>query len=364
MRATNLLLFPLLLAASPAIAQEPAPAATPQVTTSALSLKIGGTIWPYFRYDLTKDGGDRNELDVGRAYVNLYPSLGEEIGGRITIDIVPGGQGPIQDDTGGTVGSTNTEGSLLLRLKYAYVTYRPVPRIVELEFGMARTPWAAYEEDIWGMRVTGEIGPVNLFGIRTSDFLYGAKVSVLDDRLQVHSTVQNGEGYSRRETSKYKESATRASFRILPGEKGGLELGGYYSFANTGRDAERVRAIGLLSWRSPALTGGAGYVSGHDDRPDAAGDLVRVRSSGPYAFAHVRLPVTVPRLAGIRLLARVDNADPDEETENDAVTRFLAGVQFLADERASMVIDYQHRAFENPDLDPRRELFVRWDLRF
>lgn len=363
----------LLLLSTPSLAQEPSATATPQpapaVTTGATKLKIGGVLWPTFRYDLSEGGQDKNEFDVSRAYVNLYPSIGDQIDGRITIDVVAQDAGTDSTDEDVT---TNTTGSLMLRLKYGYITYKPMGKLLELVAGQAPTPWINYEEEIWGYRVLNETGAGTreLWGIRSSDFGYGAKVrAVGDGQLEVHAQIQNGEGYSARERNKYKELAVRASYQVLPAKEGGLKVAAFHSQQDTerlaGETLSRTRTIGMLSMQHRLFTAAGGYVLGGEEEIDpTTGDLVTIAGSGPFAFGHVNVPVTVPGLTGIRVLARVDMADPDADTENDARTRIIAGVQALFHERASVVLDYQQLSFENPDADSVDFAFVHWDLRF
>jgi hypothetical protein len=336
----------------------PTPAAKPEVTTGAVKLKVGGVIWPTYRFDMTEGAEDKNEFDVSRAYINLYPTVSDTIDGRITFDIVSGGQGAGSDSTGEDV-NTNTTGSLLVRLKYGYFAYHPVS-FLELTAGMVPTPWIAHEEEVYGYRLLGETGAAQYYGIKSADFGYGAKAKAIGGRLVVHTQVQNGETYSKRETNKYKELASLASFQVLPAKEGGLKVAAFYSYALTDQDADKVRAIGMLSWQSKMFMGLAGYLMSQDG--DGAG--THVNGGGPFAAGFVNLPFALPTTAGTRVLARVDVVDLDEDTEDDALTRMIAGVSIVFNEKAQMVFDIQQESFENTDLDPRQNAFVHWDLRF
>lgn len=344
-----------------AAAPEATPAPTPakpksEVTTGAVKLKVGGVIWPTYRFDMTEGAEDKNEFDVSRAYVSLYPTVSDQIDGRITIDVVPQGAG--EDSTGEDV-DTNTTGSLVMRLKYGYVAYRPVS-FLELTAGMLPTPWIAHEEDVYGYRVLGETGAATYWGIKSSDFGYGAKLKVLGGRLIVQSHAQNGETYSKRETNKYKELANFASFQVIPAKEGGLKVAAYYGYALTDQDADKVRAAGMVSWQSAMGMANAGYVMAQDG--DGAG--THVTGGGPFAAGYVNLPFALPTTTGIRLLARVDMVDFDQDVEDDSLTRMIGGVSILFNDKAQMVFDVQQETFENTDIDPRRLAFVHWDLRF
>ena len=349
--------------ATPEVAPTPAIPATPygakgSVTTSVEKLKVGGTIWPIYRYDLSEGGEDMNEFDITRAYVSVYPTLAENLDGRITFDLVPQGSG--EGSTGEDV-DTNTTGSLMIRLKFAQIHYRPVP-MVELTVGMTQTPWIAYEEEMWGYRVLNETAAGTYWGLKSADVGYGVKVNLLNKRLHFWSQVHNGETFAKREVNKYKELQNLVSFQILPNREGGLKAAAFYSYALTDTDADKVRAIGMLSWQSRTFFGEAGYLMAQDG--DGAGN--HVNGGGPFLAGHVTVPFGLPGSIGTRVLARVDVADPntDPDFADDSVTRLTAGVAILCHEKAQMVLDYQQESFENSDVDPRRIAFVHWDLRF
>lgn len=349
-------------AAAPTVA---APEATPtpeapkpksEVTTGAVKLKVGGVIWPTYRFDMTEGAEDKNEFDVSRAYVSLYPTVSDQIDGRITIDVVPQGGGT--DSTGEDV-ETNTTGSLVMRLKYGFFNYRPVS-FLEFTAGMVPTPWIAHEEEIYGYRLLGETMAAQYYGIKSSDFGYGAKAKLIGGRLVLHSQVQNGETYSKRETNKYKELATLASFQILPVKEGGLKAAAFYTYALNDQDADKVRAIGMLSWQSKMFMGMAGYLMSQDG--DGAG--THIVGGGPFAAGYVNLPFALPTTTGTRVLARVDMVDFDQDVEDDSLSRMIAGVSILFGDKAQMVLDVQQESYENTDIDPKKVAFVHWDLRF
>ena len=341
----------------------PAPTPPPEaqrsdanVSSGAMKLKIGGVIWTLYRYELTEGAQDRNEFDLGRAYLNLYPSLSDDLDGRVTFDLVRQGAG---EDVAGDPVETNTTGSLVVRVKYGFLAYHPIKGL-DLILGLAPTPWVGYEEDIWGYRVTDSIGADEFYDVSSSDFGFGAKVKLLGKRVEIHTAAHNGEGYSDRERNKYKEIATRVAVQVIPADKGGLKLAGYYGYALTDQDADRVRAIGMASWQSKRLTGAAGYVMSQEG--DGMG--THVTGGGPFAFGHVTLPFGIPGTRGSRVLARVDVVDPDADLDDDGLTRLIGGVALLVHDKSQIVLDYQQITFEAPDTDPQQLGFVHWELKF
>ena len=69
-------------------------------------------------------------------------------------------------------------------------------------------------------------------------------------------------------------------------------------------------------------------------------------------------------VTGTRLVARVDYADPDRETNEDGIMRTMAGIAFLAGEKSQVIFNVQRTSFQDPLTDPRTAGFVHWDLRF
>lgn len=367
MRPTVALLAAALLLALPAAAQtespSPAPEATPakpdkaEVTTGAMKLKVNGILWPFYVYNLTGGAEDVSSFGIGRAYVTLEPAVTETVDGRLTLDITTQKAG--KDSTGAAV-ETNTTGSLLFRLKFGLLAWHPA-EWADVILGMAPTPWTTYEESIWGYRILEPTAVDQFYGISSSDLGFGVKLRALDNRLELHSALQNGGGFSHTvEENKYKELATRASFQVLPAEGGGLKVGAYYGYALTAQDADKVRGVGMVSWQSPMLTAAGGYIYSQDG--DGAG--THVVGGGPFAFGHVNLPLALPGTKGSRLLARVDLADPDVDSEDDAATRLVAGASILISSRSQVIFDYQQLSYEASGVDPSRAAFVHWEAKF
>src|SRR4051794_17307905 len=85
-------------AATPAATATPGEMASPTptpssnqtgtVVTGATKLKLGGTFFAFYRYDLSKNAHDINNFDVSRAYINVEPSWGDDFYARVTTDLV------------------------------------------------------------------------------------------------------------------------------------------------------------------------------------------------------------------------------------------------------------------------------------
>ena len=350
-------------AATAAMTPAETPAATPVVTpvppglvfTGATKLKVGGTFYAFYKYDLTQNAGNVNQFDVSRAYLNIEPSWGDDFYARVTTDLVR------ETLTQGTSGSAavNTTGSDVIRLKYAYLGYRVAPN-VDLRVGMQHTPFVGWEEDLWGYRVLSVIA-AEAYGMSSSDFGWSAIVKG-GSFLEVHAGVYNGELYTKPELNKYKDFEGRITLSPLPcGKDPGLRITGFYQYGFKATDLERVRAAGVVSWQDRFVTIGAEYLSAQDGT--ATGK--HITGGGPSVFGVLTLPgVHPPRMKEVRLLARVDVLDPDIHTKNDASTRVIAGVAARSNDKIQFVLDYQQTDPEKSGAKTAQAVFAHWEAKF
>lgn len=339
-------------AAEPAVAPTPAPEPQKQtVTTGATNLKVGGVVWPLYFQDLTEDSTGRNGFDVGRAYVNIEPSWGDKLYGRITPDLVRQGSGT--DSTDAPV-DTNTTGNLVFRVKYAYLVYKPAD-VLDLKVGMQQTAYTEFEEGVWGYRFVAQTVGDAFYDMSSSDFGVAANAKLLGGALEIASGVYNGESYTRPETNKYKEGQLRATWRIFPaGKEPGLRLTGYGSYGLKSQDADKVRGVALLSYQTNLFSAAGGYVYAQDG--DGAG--THVVGGGPTVFGSVRLPKK------LSLLGRVDLIDPDSDTDDDGRTRIIGGIGYDCTDKVRMVADYQTIDFEASGVNSTQTAFVHWEAKF
>lgn len=339
-------------APSPVATPEVPPDAKPSVTTGATKLKIGGVLWPFYVYDLTEGAEGENAWDVGRAYVNISPSWGERLYGRITPDLVR--EGPAVDPATGERFPVNTTGSLVFRLKYGYLGYKAAPW-ADLRIGMQQTPFVEFEENVWGHRFVAKSVVDEFYGMSSSDFGLAVRSKLLDGGLEVVVGGYNGEGYNRSETNKYKEVGARVTGRILPaGDEPGLRVTGFYSYGLRAADAEKVRAVGMLSYESPLFTAATQYT--YLQEGDGLGSTVT--GGGPSVFGIVKLPWNS------EVLARVDVFDPDKSTDDDGVTRVIAGVGHRIHKKVRMVADFQMFDYEASGVDAEQAAFLHVEAGF
>lgn len=347
--------------ATPAAAPTPPPAAAPvadapvekpAVGTGATKLKVGGVLWPIYVYDLTEGAEGDNAFDVGRAYLNIVPSWGDRLYARITPDLVR--ESAAADPVTGTRFPSNTTGSLVLRLKYGYLGYKAAPW-ADLRIGMQQTPFVEFEENVWGHRFVAKSVVDEFYGMSSSDMGFAVRSKLLDGGLEVVVGGYNGEGYNRPETNKYKEVSGRVTWRaVKAGDEPGLRLTGYYGYGLRAQDAEKVRGVGMVSYESSLFTAAGQYTY----LQDGNGAGLTVTGGGPSVFGIVRLPWQT------ELLARVDMFDPDADTDDDGVTRMIAGAGYRFNEKVRMVADVQRFEFEAPGVDPEQAAYLHIEAGF
>ena len=334
----------------------PAPAAAPGVViTGATKLKLGGVLYLFYRHDLTEHSGNVNGFDVGRAYLNVEPSWGDQFYARVTTDIV---RETLTQGSAGTA-AVNTTGSEVIRLKYGYLGYKILPN-VDLRVGMHQTPFVSWNEELWGYRVLSPIA-AEAYGMSSSDFGWSANVKVAK-LLEIHAGAYNGETYQKPEANKFKDAEARVTISPFAcGDQPGLRVTGFYLFGYKAQKVERSRAIGMLSWQDRWITAGVEYLQA-TDKP-ATGKTIT--GGGPTVFAVFTIPhVKPPGMKDLRLLARVDVFDPDHDKKKDGSTRIIAGVAARSNDKIQFILDYQQTDPEAAGAKTAQALFAHWEAKF
>ncbi len=151
---------------------EPAKPADP------VSVKVGGTIFSDFTYtdaptitDADKNTVNKSEFEVRRAYINVTGNITKDISFRITPDV------GARISTSGTVttnavdkdgqpatvtvsASNNFDGSLVIRLKYAFGQFSLDDYVTHgtwIRLGQQQTPYVDFMEGIYRYRFQGTI---------------------------------------------------------------------------------------------------------------------------------------------------------------------------------------------------------------
>ncbi len=295
-------------------------------------VKVGGVVYAQYLYQLGDTAAQGNNFDVTRAYVNVTGSLGSGVGVRVTSDL-----------------HRASDGSLDLRLKYAYASYTPAGSPLTAKFGQIHTPWLDYEESLWDYRMQGTTVFDRAGYLTSSDFGLGVDGTWAKDAVNMQVGVYNGEGYGKAPGDKRKDVEARLSGRLLAtddaSKTGGLRLTGYGQYGTPTGGGVRSRVIGMLSYRSKLFTlaGEAGLTRDRQDNPPAPAlpDFSTRKGRVLSAFGVLRLP-SQP----IQFIARVDDVDPDTDVADNRQTRLIGGVAYQLSPNLRLLADIDHVTFE------------------
>lgn len=320
----------LVTLASPALAQEPAP-----------QVKVGGVIYAQYLYQLDDTAAHDNDFDVTRAYVNVTGTLGHDVGMRVTSDL-----------------HRAADGSLDLRLKYAYGTWKPGGGAITLKLGQMQTPWLDYEETLWDYRMQGPVALDRAGYLTSSDFGVGADGSWGGDAVTIQVGVYNGEGYNKPPGDQRKDVAGRVSVRVLPTDDGsrtgGLRLAAFAQYGTPTGGGVRRRVVGLVSYRSTLFTlaGEAALTRDRLDAPAAPAtpDLATRKGRVLSAFGVLRVPDRP-----ISFIARVDDVDPETDVPDNRQTRLIGGVAWQVSPALRLLADVDHLVHEGGAITPAEQ---------
>jgi hypothetical protein len=306
------------------------PPPTPSVT-------VGGVVYAQYLYQFKDTASHVNNFDVTRAYVNVIGKFPSGLGTRVTADIY-----------------RNTDGSLAYRLKYAYAAYTPEHSALTFKLGEIHTPWLDWEEALWDYRMQGQMAIERGGYLSSSDLGFGVDGNWKQDLVNAQVGLYNGENYNRAPGDQRKDAMGRVSVRLLetgdPSRVGGLRLTGYGHVGKPTGGGIRDRWIGMASYKSKLFTL-AGEYARTKDRQDAppAPSTPTPTVDGQILSFFGTLRVPNSRAA---IIGRVDIADPDKDTADDQLTRFIAGVSYQLTPALRLLADIDNVGFETDTPTP------------
>jgi hypothetical protein len=273
LRRTLALLTFVLLSARLASAQDVGGATTTD-PNDAPNIRVGGTIFNDFVYQsapaITDTDGNTvklSQFNVSRAYINVVGQISHLISFRITPDITR---------EGGV--TNNLNGSLVFRLKYTYAQLNLDDWLTKgsyAQFGIQKTPWVAFYEDIYRYRFQGttfterETSPTGTNINSSADAAVSFRYMFPRNFGDIHVGVYNGEFYFKPEVNNMKSYQARISVR--PFAQMGPALSGlrahiYYNGDHYVQDAERKRVVGSVTYEGDYLHGGFDYLAAKDQQ--------------------------------------------------------------------------------------------------
>lgn len=311
----------------------------------APTVTVGGVGYVNYGYALLADSsltppGHDNNFDVSRSYVNVMGKFSDGVSTRVTVD----------ED-----GRAATASQLTIRLKFAYVAWQPNGTgPLTFRMGLTQTPWVDFEETIWDYRMQGPIAVDRNHIVTPSDFGGAIDGTWHGDAINMQAGVYNGEGYNAAPGGPGKDVEARVSVRLaktdVPGRVGGLRLTGYVGAGVANGGGARRRFIGLLSFKTKAVTLAAELATGQDSTgaltPHQNSQLISV-------FGVYNLPQSK-----VAVIGRVDRYDPDADSTSTALnsaanvavnrqTRVIAGLSYVISPNLRVLLNADLNSLQN-----------------
>jgi hypothetical protein len=283
------------------------------------SVKVGVTLFTDYTVQQTPkildaDGNavTFNQFNMGRTYINVTGNISHLIAFRITPDITR---------ENGTGSSLN--GSYTFRLKFAYAQFNLDDWTKSrswVRLGMQQTPWIDFMENVYRYRFQGTVFEEREGFLLSSDAGASFSYTLPGNYGDVQTGFYNGEHFVRTELNDQKAFETRATFRPLRMHPvlRGLRLTGFYDRDAYVKHADRLRAIGAVTFEHPHLNAAFDYFAARD-QTSVAKDAVDARGYSVWA---------TPRAAnGWEGLVRYDHLKPNTNI-GGTKARTLTGVAY------------------------------------
>jgi hypothetical protein len=323
------------------------PVAATEQDTQDLVAKLGGLSMEglyYVGFQSGKDnaGGNYSRFVVTRGYTTIKKKLTDNLDSRITLDTY-------QDK----------DGNMQVRLKYVYALFKfadlgPITK-PNLEFGQVHNAWLDFEENLNFYRMQGtmfieRVGIFNSadFGLTAAGLLGG---QVGDDyQKSVNQKypgrygsfalgLYNGSGYAAVEANKSKVFQGRLTVRPLPDVVPGAQIS-YLVISGKGNKPETdtttipdwQTSLVMLSYEQQLFAVTGQYLTGKGRNKGDWSDAVTY--NGYSVFAELKPTGTW------RIIARMDQLDPNKDVSDNENTRIIAGVGYDFGRRNMLLLDY------------------------
>jgi hypothetical protein len=310
----------------------PAKSHTPPDDTPSVS--VGTVIFTDWTYqDAPKatdaDGNSYNpsRFEVTRGYINVTGKLSHLFSFRVTPDIASrlstAASSTAVGQTIATKASTNYDGNLVFRLKYAFGQLNLddwLPKGSWVRIGQQQTPYVDFYEHIYDYRFQGTIFPEREGYLTSSDPGLSARIAFPNNYGDVHVGVYNGEGYSHAELNGQKAFQARVALRPLPKHDvlKGLQVVGFMDSDSYQKGDPRDRYIASLTFDQKYLQAGADYLTTKDQ---VTANTREIKGKG-YSFW-----ISPQTKGGAALLFRYDNFEPNESSGGHR-KRYIGGLGY------------------------------------
>jgi hypothetical protein len=294
------------------------------------SVRVGGTIFADYTYtdtptivDADKNVVHKSEFEVRRAYINITGTISDLIAFRITPDVASRQATSASGLPAGATVSSNFDGSLTIRLKYAYgqVNFdRFLTKGSWARIGQQQTPFVDFMEGVYRYRFQGSIFVDREGYLSSSDVGLSARVALPNDYGDVHLGYYNGDTYTKAETNDQKAFQIRATLRPLPKEDAlkGLRLTVFYDNDAPIKLGSRDRLVAAATFEHKYANAGFEYL---DAKDRSSINKAEVKSNGWTVWATPRSQT------GLEGLIRYDSLKPNKDVDAKK-TRLILGVAY------------------------------------
>ncbi len=337
--------------------------------------ELSGTVFTYYRYDLTskeesyQEGA--NEFGVDRVYVNFIGAVTEKFHYRVTADV---GRDTytyytydLEEESPGVWRLDPTphtkRSGLNFFAKYAFLDVRDVIPHHSIYGGMEETPWAPYETSLWGWRVIRRVAFQDRNYGTTSDLGFGVGGEFANGLIQHHLTYTNGAGFKSPEGG-LSGKAVEYRFSLFPLVSdeawAGLSINAVAKLDNLGEKVAEGAAKdpvniygGLLGLKHEYVSFGGGYFmrSRGEDNEAIGATKVEGNIMTAYATGHFRVSEGMT----LHPLVRYDAYEPNKANDtplnsNDERTLIIGGVGLkFFDDKLALIPNYQTESYKAVD---------------
>ncbi len=294
--------------------------------------------WAYF--DLTKGLSDTND-DVltyrfRRIYFTYDMQFSDDIKGRFRTDV-----------------SQMADGKYTPFMKHAYVDWRSSD-MLSLRFGQQGTLLFGDIEGVWGYRAVAKTMQ-DQFKVRSSADFGMSGAFTLTDMITVKAMFSNGNGYNKKDDDTYgKAYEVQGLFTPINGLLVTAHYGinGFDPDNDTSTDNnENTTTMDL----SVGYTGEGLAVGGSYTTQSNFSFTDGVNGSGYWVFGRYSLSDSP-----ISFMATYQSWDPDTDTDDDTMTKLLAGVDFTPGKGLSIIPNFVQTKSGNDDAVNSVNLTFYW----
>jgi hypothetical protein len=245
-------------------------------------------------------------------------------------------------------GSSISNDSLVFRIKYAFAQISLddwMPKGSWVRLGIQQTPLLDYEEGIYRYRFQGTTFTEREGFYNSADAGVSFHTNFPNNYGEIHAGYYNGDGYGKPEANDQHAFDIRGTVR--PFARGlpvlrGLRVTGFYVGDNYVKNAERMRAVGQVTFEHTYLNAGFDAIKAKDQtsatRPD-------IEAKGWSFWATPRTTI------GWELLLRYDHLVPDSRFDFQSRSRTIAGVAYWFPHQgnvsSALLLDYDGQTFDS-----------------